>query len=99
MDRHAIHELILRSSTSELRHSHETENEVGVKQYGLSSVKNDEFFRVKQYGLSSIKKNEVFRVKQYGLSIVDKNELGINRQCKRLDRFQVLGWIGTLFTN
>ena len=42
-----------------LRHSHETKNEVCVKQYGLSGVKKNELFRVKQYGLSSVKKNEL----------------------------------------
>ena len=51
------------------------ENGTGLKQYGLSSVKKNEF-RVKQFGLSSVKKNEVFRVKQYGLSSVKKNVLG-----------------------
>ena len=77
-----------------LRHSHETKNEVCVKQYGLSSVKKNEVVRVKQYGLSSVKMNEVFRVKQYGLSIVDKNELGNNR----MDQFQGRGWICTQFS-
>ena len=42
-----------------LRNSHETKNEVRVKQYGLSSVKKNELFCVKQYGLSSVKKNEL----------------------------------------
>ena len=74
MDRHAIHELLLRSC--KLRHSYETKNEVRIEQYGLQSVKKNEVFRVRQNGLSSVKKNKVFRVKQYGLSSVQKKELG-----------------------
>ena len=58
LDRHAIHELIVRSSSSELRHSYETKIKVLVKQYWLSNVKKNEV-RIKQYCLSSVKKNEL----------------------------------------
>ena len=63
MDRHAIHELILRYC--KLRHTYETKIEGLVKQYWLSNVKKNEF---------RVKKNEL-GVKQYGLSSVKKNDL------------------------